>query len=358
MKSLKQNVGLEVDSKKVKVSLQVLKEDLTIRILGSRSWDNCVKSFEALEQWIEKKRIDELEVHLTMEATGVYYENLAYFFNDKSTFIVHVLLPNMSDAFRKSLNEKSKTDKIDAKILGRMGLERRLVRWEPMSVQMRQLKKLNRERLRLSREKTMVSNQLHAEQASYCPEATSIERFKKRVEFLSEQIDQIVEELKERVKSDPELQERIDNVCTAKGLGFITTCGVVSELNGFALFANRSQLVSYAGYDVVKKESGTSVSGPVRISKKGNSYVRQMLYMSAMTAARYDDHHKDYYHRIVSKSGIKMKANVAIQRKLLLMIYTLFKNNVPYDPEYHKGLKEKLSPKGDKMSTADEMVCV
>jgi len=145
MKVLKQNVGLEVDSKKVKVSLQVLKEDMSIRILGSRSWDNSVKAFEAMEEWIEKKRIKELDVHLTMEATGVYYENLAYFFNDKSSFIVHVLLPNMSNAFRKSLNEKSKTDEIDAKILGHMGLERRLRRWEPMSTQMRQLKKYNRE---------------------------------------------------------------------------------------------------------------------------------------------------------------------------------------------------------------------
>jgi len=202
----------------------------------------------------------------------------------------------------------------------------------------------------------MVSNQLHAEQASYCPESTSIERFEKRLTFLSEQIEQIVKELKERVNSDQELKERIDNVCTAKGLGFITTCGVVSELNGFALFRNRSQLVSYAGYDVVKKESGTSVSAPTKISKKGNSYVRQMLFMSAMTAARSDDHHKDYYHRIVGKSGIKMKANVAIQRKLLLLVYTLFKNNVPYDPEHHKGLKEKLSPKVRDILMENEMV--
>ena len=90
------------------------------------------------------------------------------------------------------------------------------------------------------------------------------------------------------------------------------------------LFTNRNQIVSYAGYDVIKKESGTSVNAPTKISKKGNSYIRQMLYMSAMSAARSDDHHKDYYQRIVCKSGIKLKANVAIQRKLLLLIYALF----------------------------------
>lgn len=57
MKVLKQNVGLEVDSKKFKVSFQVMYEDLSRKILGSRSWDNRVKSFGAMLEWIEKKRI-------------------------------------------------------------------------------------------------------------------------------------------------------------------------------------------------------------------------------------------------------------------------------------------------------------
>jgi len=296
MNLLKQNVGLEVDSKKIKVSFQVMYQDLSIKILGSRTWDNSVKTFDTMKEWIEKKRIEEFDVHLTMEATGVYYENLAYFFNERSSFIVHVLLPNMSNAFRKSLNEKSKTDEIDARLLGQMGLERQLREWEPMSDQMRQLKKLNRERLRLHKEKTMVSNQLHAEQASYDPKKTSIKRFEKRLEFLAKQIEQIEKELRSNVNKDPELKQRIDHACTAKGLGFITVCGVVSELNGFALFTNRGQIVSYTGYDVIKKESGSTVNSPTKISKKGNSYIRQMLYMSAMSAARSDEHHRDYYH--------------------------------------------------------------
>jgi transposase len=344
MKVLKQNVGLEVDSKKIKVSVQIMLEDLSIKILGSRTWRNKVKVFGSMKDWIEKKRKQDCEVHLTMEATGVYYENLAYFFNEQNNFVVHVLLPNMSNAFRKSLNEKSKTDEIDARLLGQLGLERMLRKWEPISDQMRQLKKMNRERLRLNKEKTMVTNQLHAEQASYNPLKTGIKRYEKRLKFIAKQIEQIEKELKQIVDKDQHLKTRIDNACTAKGLAFITVCGIVSELNGFALFTNRNQLVSFTGYDVVKTESGTSVHGPRKISKKGNSYVRQMLYMAAMSAAQCDDHHRDYYQRIVNKTGIKMKANVAIQRKLLLLIYTLFKNNLPYDPEYHKILKEKLSP--------------
>ena len=236
MTESKQNVGIEVDSREIKVNFQVRKNDWSIKVLGSRTFKNSAKGFLTLAGWLEKKRIPALAVHMTMEATGVYYENLAYYFHQKGNYIIHVLLPNMTNAFGKSLNKKSKTDQIDAKILGQMGLERQLKRWEPMSDQMRSLKKKNRERLQLLREKNLIANQLHAEKSAYDPSSSSIKRYEKRIEFIEIQIKQIEKELKQIVDEDLELKQRIDNACTAKGLGFITVCGIVSEYNGFALF--------------------------------------------------------------------------------------------------------------------------
>jgi len=40
-----------------------------------------------------------------------------------------------------------------------------------------------------------------------------------------------------------------------------------------------------------------------------------------------------------------MKANVAIQRKLLLLIYTLFTKNVPYDPDHYLKAQKRIQPK-------------
>ena len=39
---------------------------------------------------------------------------------------------------------------------------------------------------------------------------------------------------------------------------------------------------------------------------------------------------------VVSKHGIKMKAAVAVQRKLLEMIFTLYKTNKKYDKAFFK----------------------
>ena len=61
--------------------------------------------------------------------------------------------------------------------------------------------------------------------------------------------------------------------------------------------------------------------------------------MPALAAIRYDGRFKVLFTRLVSRHGIKMKGAVAVQRKLLEMIYTLYKTNTAFDRDY---LKEKV----------------
>lgn len=345
MHIIKQNVGVEVDAKHLKLSFQVMLANRSTKVKGSRKFANTAGGYAQIEQWLVKKGHADMEVHLTMEATGVYYEKMAYYFAEKEGYRVHVCLPNTTRAFFDSYNMKSKTDEIDAKGLGLLGLERELEVWQRPSKQMRRLKKLNRTRLQLVKSKTMISNQLHAEQASHEPEQDIVQSYEAHLEFLAGQLKALEQQMDKQISKDKELKEKIDNICQAPGIGFLTAVGVVSELNGFELFQNRNQLVSFCGYDVVKKESGSSVRSKTRISKKGNARVRQMLYMAAMAAARSDKHHKAYYTRIVKKTGIKMKANVAIQRKLLLLIYALFKPGNDYDAKHPEKTRHRIQAK-------------
>jgi transposase len=333
---IKQNCGVEVDSKLLKVCFKMISVEQESKIKGTKTFKNTAKGFQEFYAWLSKKMDCSLPCHITMEATGVYYENLVYFLEEQTDFVVHVVLPNVAKAFSKSLNQKSKTDKLDAISLASLGLERKLTVWKPFSPLMRELKKVNRERIRLIRQRTMIMNQIHAEQASYRPSKKILSRARAIIKKINQLIEACEKELKEIVEQDPELKERIKNVCTAKGLGFITVVGVIAETNGFILFKNRKQVVSYAGYDVVKHESGSSVRGKERISKKGNSYIRQMMYMPSLSAAVHDEHLKGLYTRIVDRTGIKKKGSVAVQRKLLVLIYHLFTKNEKYDPQYRE----------------------
>jgi transposase len=118
------------------------------------------------------------------------------------------------------------------------------------------------------------------------------------------------------------------------GVGLLTAAIVLAETNGFELIRNKKQLTSYAGLDVREKQSGTSVKGKPRISKKGNKHLRKAMHLPALAAIRCDERYKAIFTRLISKHGIKMKATVAVQRKLLELIYTLFKSTQRYDKDY------------------------
>jgi len=339
-KIIKQNVGADIDAKTFKVKFRVLKSDQKQVIKGSRTFKNNAKGFKEFWTWSKKKSVDEVALHFTMEATGVYYENLAYFLEEKGAN-VHVVLPNQSQAFINSLNIKTRNDQIDADALSIMGLERILPLWKPASTQMRLLKKLSRERLRLLRMKTMILNQLHAEQNSYDPCKDSMRRMSSLIKDIKKKMEAVEKQLAAETAKDEKLQTKIDEICKVKGIKFITAITVVAEMNGFILFRNRNQVVSFTGYDVVEKQSGTSIQSKPKISKKGNSYIRRALHFPALTAVKYNEQYQQLFKRIFDKTKIKMKGYVAVQRKLLLLIFTLFTKGVAYDANHYLQLQKK-----------------
>ena len=331
-----QNVGIDVAGKDYRVCFKQRRKDGSIRIKGSRKFTNTSKGHQELATWIEKKRLSDQPVRVCMEATGVYYESLAYHLHDQG-YQVHVLLPNRIKGYFKFLNLKSKTDKIEADGLAELGINHELPVWAPASPQMYALKGLNRERNRLIDQKTVFANQLHAQLACQSPNRGTVKRLKQVLRLLDRQVKEVEQDMGKKMASDPELKSRIDNICLVKGLGWITVLGIIAETNGFAMVQHKSQLVSYAGYDVIERQSGRTVKGKTRISKKGNRQIRRALHFPAMSAVRHQQgEFKNLYDRVFDRTKIKMKGYVAVQRKLLVLIYTLYKNNIPYDPDFAK----------------------
>ncbi len=333
---IKQNVGSDISKDDFKVNFHQLLSTQHIRIKGSRTFKNTLTGFRVFVAWVEKLRDLSVEVRITMEATGVYYEQLVHYLHHQTDYHISVVLANTTKAYFKSLNLKSKTDKIDAKALGQMGLERDIEKWEPLSDQIRILKQLTRDRVNLLNQKTALSNRLHALNYSYLPHKQVIKRLKQQIRLIQKQLKEVEKQIQQLINTDSIIKERIDKICQLKGLGLVTVATIIAETGGFVLFTSRAQLISYAGYDVVQKESGSSVKGKTRISKKGNKHIRRALHFPAMTAIKYDPGLKHLYDRVFDRSKIKMKALVAVQRKLLLLIYTLFKKNQAYDIDYEK----------------------
>jgi transposase len=185
----------------------------------------------------------------------------------------------------------------------------------------------------------MIKNQLHAEKTESDPNSSTLKRMKQRIDLLSKQEKNIKEEIATLSKKEKELKSELVLLCTIPGIGTLTAATILAETNGFELVRNKRQLASYAGFDVQEKQSGTSVKGKTRISKKGNKNPRKAMHLPALTAIRHDQRFKTIFVRLVSKHGIKMKAAVAVQRKLLELSYTIFKTQRPYNKNYFQELQ-------------------
>jgi transposase len=313
---IKQSVGIDVSKKELTVCFSNMESGSRIRIISTRTFPNTGAGLKKMDAWI-------CSLHKGHTAPLV------------------VLVPNKTKAFAKSLDYKSKTDAIDAKILAQMALERMLPEWEPLTPKMLTIKRLCRERVALQEHKTAAMNQLDAMGSAHDSDKDCLRRSRAHIRFLEKQIKQVEGAIEREVAADAVLKEKVEKVCTIKGVGLVTAATVIAETNGFALIRNKAQLVSYAGYDVVENSSGTSVQGKTRISKKGNSHIRRALHFPALCAVKYLPEMRDLHHRVFDATKVKMKGLVAVQRKLLVLIYTLFKTGVAYDPEQY--LKTQLA---------------
>jgi transposase len=340
-KRIKQSVGIDCGLKELVVSYGVMDEHFDIKILSNTQFKNEASGFKKLVAWSKQLNPEKNEVVYVIEATGVYHERAALYLHQQGCKVV-VLLPNKAKAFAKTLSVKTVNDKVSAQMLAQMGLEKKLDAWQPPQKVFNDLKQLTRERDQLMSEQTAIKNQLHAETSGAWVKQQSVKRMKYRLKILAKQMEEIENEMAAAIEKESWLKEKVKKICTIKGVGLTTVATVLAETNGFNLIRNKKQLASYAGLDVVERQSGISIKGKTRISRKGNKYLRKCLHYPALTAIRHNETMKVLFDRLVSKHGIKMKAAVAVQRKLLELIYILWKKDEVFDENYqHKNKKEQ-----------------
>jgi transposase len=242
----------------------------------------------------------------------------------------------------QSLGLKSKTDKIDAHGLADMAMQQELEQWKPCSKNILLLRSLTRQLEMLQETRTAFKNQLESVTHLAICDKTVIKNLKSLIKKVEKEISKLKDQIEKFVKKDSVLVSKFKLVENIKGLGVLTFATLVAETGGFELFKNQKQLVSYAGYDVIENQSGKH-TGKTRISKKGNTHIRRIMFMAAFNMVTYKvNPFLQLYNRVYDRTKIKMKAYVTIQRKLLCLIFALWKNDSQYDPTH-----ETKNPSGN-----------
>jgi transposase len=271
-------------------------------------------------------------VRVAMEATGVYFFDLAVALSDDKKLHVMVVNPSVIKSYARAVQERNKTDKADAQVIAKYAERMDHPAWERPSDEALGLRYISRAIHTIIEYKAAAKNNLHALES--CLEAPSflIKSTENRIEFFKKEIEYLRSKAMTLITQNKLLKQRYDLLLTIKGFAQASAIQFLGEIVGMPSDLTDKQWVAFAGLDPRQFESGTSVKRKPRISKAGNRRMRKILFMPAMSASISDANIKGYVNHLVTNRGLaKMQAITAVMRKLLHAIHAMFQQLKPFD---------------------------
>ena len=146
------------------------------------------------------------------------------------------------------------------------------------------------------------------------------------MDTLDRQIAQISGSLKRMSDEDP----RARLLTIIPGVGYYIALLLISEIGDVRRFPDSEKLCSYAGLvPSVRWSGGSSWHGS--ITREGSKWIRWALTQAVHVHVRYDTNLTRFYKRLARKKT-KHKAVIATARKMLKVVYWMFREKESYRP--------------------------
>lgn len=283
--------------------------------------------------------------HVVVEATG------------NATAVLEILAAKVervavANPFQVHLiaRAKTKTDKIDARVLARLYAAGFLPEvWIPDEktlARRRQVTRRNqlvKSRVRL---KSIVQSILHTHLVPRCPHTDLFGtrgRAWLRAQVLPGDeraaIERHLEDYDRQTAAQKDVERDIAAVAledvdvkrlmTIPGIDMVVAVGVMAAIGRIDRFASPEKLVAYLGLNPSVRQSGDGPAHHGKIAKRGRSHARHMLVEAAWQTVRSPGPMRAFYERIRAKRGSHVAA-VAVARKLAVLIWHMLTKGENY----------------------------
>jgi transposase len=290
-----------------------------------RQFENKAEGFKQLSIWLQKNKTK--TVHACMEATGQYGEGLAEFLYEKGHNI-SVVNPARIKAYANSKLRRNKTDKADAQLIADYCQREKPALWSPPEACFRDLQALERH---LEDLQSMLQQERNRLKSGVRTQLV-IEHLQSHEKYLESQIIDTKQAMQDLINADIRLKQQRELLVSIPGIGELTAAKILGEIRDVRQFESARQLAAYAGVTPRHFVSGTSVYKKSRISKTGNTNVRRILYMSAISAKHCNQIVAPFCSRLLKKGLTPMQTVCAAMHKLLHLIFGILKSGMPFDP--------------------------
>lgn len=253
----------------------------TLRITNTQSGSAKLLNFFKQNQLTPENTL------IGMEATGHYWLAI-YSFLDKLEFGVTAFNPIQSDALRDFYIRKTKTDTTDAVLIAQ-------------------------------------------------------DVFKLEIQIMLEQIQLLEVQIEKIEKEIHELIVKQENyLTTITGIGDITAAVIMGEIGNIDRFERPNQLLAFAGLDASVHQSGDFIGTKNKLSKRGFPYLRRAIWQAAFIATFKDPALSQYYQKLKARGKSHGTAIGVVSRKLVNIIFAVWKQHKPYEIHLPKEASDTL----------------
>ncbi|MEO7241323.1 MAG: IS110 family transposase [Variovorax sp.] len=302
--------------RKVYVGIDVSKARLDIAIDGTSEHWSIANEESAIGALI--KRLGELgECHVVMEATGGL-ERLAATSLMAAGLAVSVVNPRHVRDFARATGVLAKTDRLDAFTLA--AFARRVTppvralkdeacrAFEALLARRRQLVEMRvQEKLRLHGAAANVKRDISA-----------------HIKWLDKRIDDAEDELGKQLAASEAWREKDQLLQSIPGVGKLTSQTMLVRMPELGRI-NGKEIAALAGTAPMARDSGKHRGQ--RFITGGRADVRAALYMSALSALRFNAQIKEFAKRLKGAGKPHKVVMVACMRKLLTIMNSMIKSN-------------------------------
>lgn len=314
------------------LGIDIAKETFDVALLGSEQiwrghFTNDKSGFGKLGRWLKKRRAG--AVHACMEASGNYWVELALFLQNEG-HDVSVVNPKRIKRHAEAIMQRNKTDREDALTIADYCAKHQPDLWSPPPPAHLELRAMVRHVMVLKADRQRERNR----RQSGIKNVEVLRAIDAHIAFIAAQIETLEQRIQDHIDQDPRLKHDRALLKTIPGIGDTTAAVFLAEVADISRFAQAPELAAFAGLVPGQRHSGTSTHSQGHIVKWGNSHLRAVLFMPAMTAHRWNPIIAALKKRLAKRGKSKMTIIVAAMRKLLHLCYGVLKTGKPFDPNH------------------------
>jgi len=273
-----------------------------------------------------------LPCRVVVEPTSRYHVQVTLALAALPDCQVMLVNPLRARKFQEANGKRAKTDAIDARSLSKMAqkLEEDFIPYTPPADNIRELQLLGRRLANCVLQRARAKCRLKSYPVKDKVSNPCIASLKREIKFYKKEIARLLAKMQRIVDADAELRECYDLLLGIRGIARQSALQLLAELMALPAGMGPRQWVACAGLDPKPQQSGQH-DPPMRISKMGNRYLKQVLFMAAMTTTHWDPQIKAYYDNLYNRKNSKRLAQVVVMRRLLHGFWHVIDRKQPFD---------------------------